>query len=278
MLTVTVGLVGSGKRRTRRPFASRYSVIPSTEVTFQGGRAFAAAGAGVVAWTFFGAACAGSVDAARSRARQTSGARNRMVMRSLLTGAPNTTYSPATRGRAAPNFALEFRPEEIPMSRLLYVLAGLALSPVLAAQHADMPGAAQPQKPVDAAFGHRRAPPPHRDLEPRGAEVLRPGRGPSLRLQPRGGVSLLREGRRARPEGRDAALGDGDRPGRQLQRSGAGRREAAESARRGRKGPRPLGRRPRERAGLRRGARRPLRRRPGRRPTRRRSRATTRPR
>src|SRR5262249_12296231 len=35
-LTVTVGLPGSGKRRTRRPLASRYSVMPSTVVTLTG--------------------------------------------------------------------------------------------------------------------------------------------------------------------------------------------------------------------------------------------------
>src|SRR5512141_3294986 len=36
MFTVTVGLVGSGKRSPRRPLARRYSVIPSTEVTLTG--------------------------------------------------------------------------------------------------------------------------------------------------------------------------------------------------------------------------------------------------
>src|SRR5450755_1090602 len=41
------GLDASGKRSTRRPLASRYSVMPSTEVTFSGadkGRARGAAG------------------------------------------------------------------------------------------------------------------------------------------------------------------------------------------------------------------------------------------
>src|SRR2546422_66663 len=33
MFTVTVGFEGSGKRRMRIPFARRYSVMPSTEVT-----------------------------------------------------------------------------------------------------------------------------------------------------------------------------------------------------------------------------------------------------
>src|SRR6185295_16553319 len=36
MLTVIVCLVGSGKRSTRSPFPSRYSVIPSTDVTRAG--------------------------------------------------------------------------------------------------------------------------------------------------------------------------------------------------------------------------------------------------
>src|SRR5512143_3910552 len=36
MLTVIVAFVGSGKSRTRRPFERRYSVMPSTEVTFSG--------------------------------------------------------------------------------------------------------------------------------------------------------------------------------------------------------------------------------------------------
>src|SRR5436853_153143 len=45
MLTVIVGFDGSGKSTTRRPFASRYSVIPSTEVTRStpGGRGGASA-------------------------------------------------------------------------------------------------------------------------------------------------------------------------------------------------------------------------------------------
>src|SRR5689334_13268642 len=36
MLTVTVGLDGSGKRSTRKPFGRRYSVMPSTSATFVG--------------------------------------------------------------------------------------------------------------------------------------------------------------------------------------------------------------------------------------------------
>src|SRR5688572_10525356 len=37
MLTVTVCLLASGNSSTRRPLASRYSVMPSTEVTRSGG-------------------------------------------------------------------------------------------------------------------------------------------------------------------------------------------------------------------------------------------------
>ena len=51
MLTVMVGLVGSGKRSTRSPFESRYSVMPSTDVTFSG-----LPGAAAGAAAFFGAA------------------------------------------------------------------------------------------------------------------------------------------------------------------------------------------------------------------------------
>src|SRR5690242_3612824 len=36
MFTVMEGWVASGKRRTRRPLARRYSVMPSTEVTLTG--------------------------------------------------------------------------------------------------------------------------------------------------------------------------------------------------------------------------------------------------
>ena len=43
MLTVTVGRDASGKRSTRAPLASRYSVTPSIEATFSGGPAIAAA-------------------------------------------------------------------------------------------------------------------------------------------------------------------------------------------------------------------------------------------
>src|SRR5689334_23255044 len=43
-LTVTLGRDGSGKSSTRRPLSRRYSVIPSTEVTFVGAAARAGAG------------------------------------------------------------------------------------------------------------------------------------------------------------------------------------------------------------------------------------------
>src|SRR5262245_58981248 len=56
MLTVIVCLVGSGNISTRRPLARRYSVMPSTEVTFSGGAGAgaAAAGAGAGAGCGFG--------------------------------------------------------------------------------------------------------------------------------------------------------------------------------------------------------------------------------
>jgi hypothetical protein len=41
-LTVMVDLEGSGKSSTFMPFAKRYSVMPSTEVTFSGGGNLAA--------------------------------------------------------------------------------------------------------------------------------------------------------------------------------------------------------------------------------------------
>src|SRR5216683_874172 len=70
MLTVIVCLVWSGKRRTWRPFASRYSVIPSTEVTLTGFSGFAfdaafARGAGV----FGGSLGAASAKAAVAKRR-----------------------------------------------------------------------------------------------------------------------------------------------------------------------------------------------------------------
>src|SRR5262249_10651593 len=60
MLTVMVAFVGSGKRRTWRPLASAYSVMPSTEVTLTGA---AAAGDGA------GADWAAALDRPRERAK-----------------------------------------------------------------------------------------------------------------------------------------------------------------------------------------------------------------
>ena len=91
MLTVTVGLVGSGKSSTRRPFDSRYSVMPSTEATFTG-----LAGAGAA---FFGAACAESVAARRSDASSASGERSRSLILFLLAMRPEYYPRSASRGR-----------------------------------------------------------------------------------------------------------------------------------------------------------------------------------
>ena len=63
MLTVMVCLVWSGNRSTRRPFASRYSVMPSTVVT-RSGAAGAAAGGGAGGVLGFFAAHAGAASAA----------------------------------------------------------------------------------------------------------------------------------------------------------------------------------------------------------------------
>ena len=54
MFTVTVGLLWSGKRSTRSPLPSRYSVIPSTSVTLTG-----AGSAGTVSVIVF---CTGLID------------------------------------------------------------------------------------------------------------------------------------------------------------------------------------------------------------------------
>jgi hypothetical protein len=70
MFTVMVCFDGSGNSSTRRPLASRYSVMPSTEVTRSGG-----AGAGAVtaggSGAFFGflAAHAGVASATPSTTR-----------------------------------------------------------------------------------------------------------------------------------------------------------------------------------------------------------------
>src|SRR5437764_9900109 len=67
MLTVIVALVGSGKSSTLRPFESRYSVIPSTEVTLSGlpgaGEAAAVFFAGEAAFALAGAFAAGGAAA-----------------------------------------------------------------------------------------------------------------------------------------------------------------------------------------------------------------------
>src|SRR5512135_1023410 len=74
-LTVAVGFVGSGKRRTWRPFGSRYSVIPSTEVTgtsFAGGATFLPAAAGFADFAAGFVAGAGAATAAHAVNRTTA--------------------------------------------------------------------------------------------------------------------------------------------------------------------------------------------------------------
>ena len=61
MFTVMVGLEPSGKRSSVRPLASRYSVIPSTEVIFCGTGGLAALTAGLAALS---AAMAGAASGA----------------------------------------------------------------------------------------------------------------------------------------------------------------------------------------------------------------------
>src|SRR5678815_52538 len=74
MFTVVVALLGSGNRSTRSPFASVYSVIPSTDAPLTARLAAAAAG---LAWAF---CCAGSgatstvLASAGNRVRRNSGA------------------------------------------------------------------------------------------------------------------------------------------------------------------------------------------------------------
>ena len=138
------------------------------------------------------------------------------------------------------------------------VLAG---APAARGQHAEelADDGAQTRR---ALRGPGLPPAPDRDLGPGGAEVLRSGDDPALRLQPRRGVPILREGRAARSEGLDAALGNGARDRRQLQRSRARGGAADEGARRGRSRPRALAARAQERARLRRGPGPALRRRP----------------
>src|SRR6266536_6453927 len=70
MLTVIVCLVWSGKSSTRSPLASRYSVIPSTEVTLTGFSGFAPAVAFPLGEVFFcGLAGAARVLAAAAKSR-----------------------------------------------------------------------------------------------------------------------------------------------------------------------------------------------------------------
>src|SRR6266545_474714 len=73
MLTVIVCLVWSGKSSTRSPLASRYSVIPSTEVTLTGFSVFAPAAAFARgAGAFGGLAGAARVLAAAAKRRNAS--------------------------------------------------------------------------------------------------------------------------------------------------------------------------------------------------------------
>src|SRR6266511_2876353 len=73
MLTVIVCLVWSGKSSTESPLASRYSVIPSTEVTLTGFSVFAAAGAFARGEGFIGGlAGAARVPAAAAKRRNDS--------------------------------------------------------------------------------------------------------------------------------------------------------------------------------------------------------------
>jgi len=62
-LTVMVCFVGSGNNSTRRPLARRYSVMPSTDVTFSGGAGTATAGGGATASAFGFLANAGTAHA-----------------------------------------------------------------------------------------------------------------------------------------------------------------------------------------------------------------------
>src|SRR5262245_27302324 len=98
MLTVTVGFVGSGNRRTESPFASRYSVIPSTVATLtgagneaDGAGGGALAGAGAVA-----AACAVRVVAAKTPAAKTRKLRRTRRIEFLL----GADVPPGGRARA----------------------------------------------------------------------------------------------------------------------------------------------------------------------------------
>src|SRR6478752_7233894 len=90
MLTVMVCLVWSGKSSTRRPFASRYSVMPSTVVTRSGTVTDTAGGGATAAGGAFGFFA--SQTGARSAAHNTIDALKRKFIgmthsRYLLEGA-----------------------------------------------------------------------------------------------------------------------------------------------------------------------------------------------
>src|SRR6266540_24862 len=69
MLTVIVCLVWSGKSSTESPLVSRYSVIPSTEVSLTGFSFFAVAAALARGEGFFGGLAAARVLAAAAKRR-----------------------------------------------------------------------------------------------------------------------------------------------------------------------------------------------------------------
>src|SRR5215472_17076261 len=119
MLTVIVGLVGSGKSRTCRPFESRYSVMPSTEVSLTG-LPGAAAGGWVAGAVFaagfeagFGAvACGAAVRAAAAR-----NARSRLEPLLFTEGmeSPPNALRPRSWGRAKEGY--EYHREGFPKRR-----------------------------------------------------------------------------------------------------------------------------------------------------------------
>src|SRR5438045_1424797 len=80
MFTVIVGFEGSGKSRTLKPFARRYSVMPSTDVTFvtPAGNAEAAEGGAV---RVFGVAAGLASCAAAERGRKAAVSRTAMSLR-----------------------------------------------------------------------------------------------------------------------------------------------------------------------------------------------------
>src|SRR6266496_1756534 len=89
MLTVIVCLVWSGKSSTRSPLASRYSVIPSTEVTLTGFSGFAPAVAFPLGEVFFcGLAGAARVLAAAAKSRNANVFRMEFMQVPYGSGAP----------------------------------------------------------------------------------------------------------------------------------------------------------------------------------------------